>query len=249
MTRTCADCQDNLRRAEASAAHATEFQAHVAALEERISNPLDKQTTSGSIENAFISIVQATSDRTLNNAIQRSPTRGSTLTMVRGPLCLSVNSKGSTQKDFCILSCLAPFSGNTADGEALLNSFIACSRLCSDKESLYWFRILYSPVCTLWFERTKFLTWEAACRAFQTGYTICIQDKEELQLSSALNQPNKEPVASYNAWFERKLGNVYIKSHKDLFINALFEKILPILLILGAHSTPLSSLGESLPNA
>ena len=100
---------------------------------------------------------------------------------------------------------------------------------------MYWFGILCGPACTLWFERAKFPTWEAACRAFQAGYTIRIRAKDALQLASALTQPDDEPVASYIARFERKLGNVDIKSHKDLVIDALFENIRPILLISGAH--------------
>lgn len=54
--------------AEASAAHEAELQALIAALEERIANPVDKQTTISHIGSASTFAFQATLDTTLNNA-------------------------------------------------------------------------------------------------------------------------------------------------------------------------------------
>lgn len=50
-----------------------------------------------------------------------------------------------------------------------------------------------------------------------------------------LTQPNDEPVNFYISWFERKLENVDIKSHKNLVNDALFKNTSFIQLILGAH--------------
>ena len=47
VTRVCQEWQANVRRADASATHAAELQAHVAALEERLANPTEEQPSGG----------------------------------------------------------------------------------------------------------------------------------------------------------------------------------------------------------
>lgn len=159
---------------KSSVAYVAELQTHVTALEDHIGNHMDKQTTNGPIINASTSAVQATSDTTLNNSLKRRLKRGSNSGNDQGPAASSVHSKGSAQNKFRLLSQLALFSGNPANGEKFLDLFIARNLVCSDKERLYWCGILCGPTCTLLFKRSKILIWEAACCASQAGYTIRI---------------------------------------------------------------------------
>lgn len=86
---------------------------------------------------------------------------------------------------------------------------------------------------------------EAAGCTFQLGYTIRIKANYALQLASALNQPNNKPVDFYIAQLERKLSDVDIKSHNNLFTDSLFENDRPYCLYWELTSALFISHGES----
>ena len=172
LGRTASGWRTDNARYQASANLAAELQAKVAALEARLANPTPDDSASKTSNSA------EDPPQKLHNGAQRG---GNTDPgNDQGPAASTISTEGSAQNDFRLLSRLAPFSGNPADGEDFLNSFIARSRLCTDEDRLYWFGILCGPACTLWFERAKFPTWEAACKAFKAGYTIRVRTKDAL---------------------------------------------------------------------
>lgn len=68
VTWDCTKWQADFRRPNASAAHATELQARVGALEEPITNPTEEKTLSSPTGSTSNGTVLATSKSTLQNA-------------------------------------------------------------------------------------------------------------------------------------------------------------------------------------
>jgi hypothetical protein len=129
-----------------------------------------------------------------------------------------------------MLSKLAPFSGDPAEGRTFMNSFLARAQRCSDERKRYWFQQLAGPGCFSWFESTTWHSWDEMRDAFLANFTVRYKKADALRLAASPAQGAQESVVQFRARFERYLPYLDLERDYEDIVDAFVGALKPSLL-------------------